>query len=324
MALQVHGLMAEAQSLSEALSVNVVSQLPETPTGMKTPVAAALAAVAEYTQDMTLPEQQQQQPEQQQARKENSRYQQQLPEQPEDHDEAEQQQEAEAGAEQSEDEEESDEGNSEYGVEPSLAEASSDGSDSISQQASPSLADHRSDSPVDDSSCSLASADLEPSEEPAVRRSRQQQLQLQPGAARSSGSSVRVSLPTLSMAGLQEAAAAEAEGVQAAAATISGGSWPQAYMAECEIDMAAAQRVFAEVAGEELKVAQLLAFLKLCRLGGVLHSARWGSMHDQMAAALTVICGRACSPVGDSHSNRQAKMCWRMLLCALCEMRVFS
>jgi hypothetical protein len=268
MALQVHGLMAEAQSLSEALSVNVVSQLPETPTGMKTPVAAA---VAEYTQDMALPEQQQQQPEQQQARKENSRYQQQLPEQPEDHDEAEQQQEAEAGAEQSEDEEESDEGDSEYGVEPSLAGASSNGDSSISQQASPSHADHRTDSPTDNSSCSLASVYLEPSEEPAVKRSCQQQPQL--GAARSSGSSVRVSLPTLSMAGLQEAAAAaEADGVQAEA--ISGGSWPKVYMAEGEIDVAAAQRIFAEVAGEELKVAQLLAFLKLCRLGGELHSAR--------------------------------------------------
>jgi hypothetical protein len=46
------------------------------------------------------------------------------------------------------------------------------------------------------------------------------------------------------------------------------------YRPEHELDMAAAQRVFSELAGEELKVEPLKAFLKRCRMGGTLHSTR--------------------------------------------------
>jgi hypothetical protein len=46
------------------------------------------------------------------------------------------------------------------------------------------------------------------------------------------------------------------------------------YRPEHELDMAAAQRAFAELSGEELKVEPLRAFLKQCRMGGTLHSTR--------------------------------------------------
>uniref|UniRef100_A0A383WJD2 Kinesin motor domain-containing protein n=1 Tax=Tetradesmus obliquus TaxID=3088 RepID=A0A383WJD2_TETOB len=283
--LKVHDLMAEAQSLSAALSSKVVDQLPETPTGTQTHVAAA--GVADDPCCKQLPEQQQQQ---QQVRKQNSRYEQ-LPGQPEEEDEedeAEQQQgqEAEAGnsEEGSETAAESDEGEEEelasesgYDVEPSLAGGSSLRGSNVSDRGSLSLAGDCIDSPVDGSSAHLASAHLAHSEEPVVQHSHgQRQQQQQPTVPRSSGGSVRVLLPRLSMAGLQEAAAAPAaaaaaaEGGQAAAGP--GSSWPSVYRPEHELDVAAAQRAFAELEGEELKVEPLKAFLKGCRMGGVAHS----------------------------------------------------
>ncbi|WIA31447.1 hypothetical protein OEZ86_002342 [Tetradesmus obliquus] len=244
-----------------------------------TPVAAAVIA-EEPCRGIQLPEQRQQQ---QQGRKQNSRYEQ-LPGQPEEEDETEQQQGREVEAGDSEEDSEAaepDEGGdgelaseSGYEVEPSLAGGSSAQGSSVSDRESLSLADDRADSPFDGSSASLASAHLAHIEEPVVQhggRQQQQQQQQQPSAPRSSGGSVRVSLPRLSMAGLQEAAAAPAaEGGQAAAGT--GSSWPSVYRPEHELDVEAAQRAFAELAGEELKVEPLKAFLKGCRMGGALHS----------------------------------------------------